>query len=187
MELPTEGKLTVYGVETSKWVRRALRSRMAYVPQTPVFFRGTVMENLLGKESGGEGETGLNECRKLAVHAAEMAQIHARISSLEQGYDTYLADAKSMLSGGELQRLALARALCRGAAILILDEPTSALDAENERLLYQALTDCKEGRIVILCSHRQSAVQIADQTLKLAGGQIVSSQRHLLPNQSLPG
>lgn len=217
MELPTEGTLLVCGVETAKWKRKALRRHIAYVPQTPVFFQGTVLENLLngemdageakdlqgpkglvsqGQNSQGQDSQGQNSqgqdsqgqdpqgtdprvMRSLAVQAAEKARIHERIMALEKGYDTYLADAGSILSGGELQRLALARALCRGADILVLDEPTSALDVENETLLYQVIEACKAGRIVILCSHRQSAERIADWVLRLEEGKITPDHLRL--------
>lgn len=167
MELPASGELRICGVPSTAWDRRALRARIAYVPQQPVFFSGTVLENLLNDAKGEQAS---------AVWAAKQAQIHERICALRDGYQTHLSDARNVLSGGELQRLALARALCRGADILILDEPTSALDGENERLLYQAIRSALKNRIVVLCTHRISAIELADCALLLEEGKLTQQR-----------
>lgn len=163
MEQPVSGELQVCGIKVACWKRKALRSRIAYVPQEPMFFSGTILENLY--------DFGVSDIEQ-AIWAAKLTNIHERISQLEYSYNTYLNDMRSVFSGGELQRLALARALCRKADILILDEPTSALDRENEQLLYDAIKNCKNKRIVILCTHKLSAICIADEIISIENGKV---------------
>ena len=163
LELPKSGELTICGIKTTCWKRKALRERIAYVSQEPIFFSGTIIENILDF-----GQHDLNK----AIWAATMANIHDRICELYGKYDTYINDVRNIFSGGELQRLALARALCRKADILILDEPTSALDRKNEMLLYEAIKNCKHERVIILCTHKLSATEIADEILSIDKGQV---------------
>lgn len=168
MELPQSGDLLICGIKTSCWNRNMLRARIAYVPQEPIFFYGTILENLL--------DFGQHDLDRV-IWAAKMANIHERICKLNGKYDTYLNDARNVFSGGELQRLAMARSLCRQADIFILDEPTSALDYENEMLLYEAMKNFKDKRIIILCTHKLSATKIADEILSMDKGQIIQYSR----------
>lgn len=163
MEQPVSGELQVCGIKTTCWHRKALRTHIAYVPQEPMFFSGTILENLY--------DFGTSNIEQ-AIWAAKLTNIHERISQLKDKYNTYLNDARSVFSGGELQRLALTRALCRKADILILDEPTSALDRDNELLLYKAIKNCKNKRIVLLCTHKVSATCIADDIISIENGKV---------------
>lgn len=163
MEQPVSGELQVCGIKTTCWYRKALRTRIAYVPQEPMFFSGTILENLY--------DFGTSDIEQ-AILAAKLTNIHERISQLKDKYNTYLNDARSLFSGGELQRLAMTRALCRKADILILDEPTSALDKDNEKLLYKAIKNCKNKRIILLCTHKLSAICIADDIISIENGNV---------------
>src|SRR5205814_2181062 len=110
--------------------------------------------------------------------AARVANIHARIEQLPEGYDTVLGQRGATLSGGERQRLSIARALLKDAPILILDEPTSALDAETERLMLEALLRLTRGRTTFIIAHRLSTFRDADRIVVLKEGGIVETGTH---------
>ncbi len=110
--------------------------------------------------------------------AARAANAEDFILRLPQGYDTIIGERGATLSGGEKQRLAIARALLKDAPILILDEPTSALDAHTEELLLQALNVLVRGRTAFIIAHRLSTIRRADRIVVLEGGRIVESGTH---------
>jgi ATP-binding cassette subfamily B protein len=112
------------------------------------------------------------------VVACQAARIHDVIASLPDGYDTVVGERGYRLSGGEKQRLALARVLLKDPAIVILDEATAHLDSETELLIQQALAVALAGRTSIVIAHRLSTIQAADQILVLDHGQIVDRGRH---------
>jgi ATP-binding cassette subfamily B protein len=112
------------------------------------------------------------------VRACEMAQIHALIASLPDGYDPLVGERGYRLSGGEKQRLAIARMLLKDPAIVILDEATSHLDAENESLIQEALATALAGRTSVVIAHRLSTVRSADVILVLEDGRIAERGTH---------
>src|SRR5207245_7787398 len=112
------------------------------------------------------------------VAAAEAAQIHQMIASLPDGYDTVVGERGYRFSGGEKQRLAIARTILRNPPVLILDEATSALDNETERAVQEALDELARGRTTIAIAHRLSTIRGADQILVLARGRIAERATH---------
>ncbi|KAL2174811.1 P-loop containing nucleoside triphosphate hydrolase protein [Thermothelomyces heterothallicus CBS 202.75] len=168
--------LTYASVPSSHLHTPSLRSRIAYVPQTPVLFPGTVRANLT---------YGLHEASPLraeanVVLAAQQAGIHPFVASLPQGYDTPLGDgggAPAAVSGGQAQRLCIARALARRPRLLVLDEPTSALDAEAAAEVRRVLRRLVEagGMAVVVVTHSKEMMRMADRVVMIEGG-VVAEQ-----------
>lgn len=167
---PTSGRMMVNGVETKNWDKKALRRLIAYVPQTPIFFQGTIEENLM---LGLEDETVDNDRLIWAVREAQIEEI---IERLPEGYKTQIVNGDGRFSGGQLQRLAFARALYRQAPILLLDEPTAALDRDNEQKVYQCLKRYKQNHLIIIATHRKPVLEIADFMIKVSGRKVELSK-----------
>lgn len=167
---PQSGTLLLDGRPYAEIPLRDLRGRMAYVPQEPLLYDATVAENILF------GMTGVTdaELRK----AARRAQALAFIDEMPEGMATRVGPHGVKLSGGEKQRLALARAFLRDPGILILDEPTSALDAANEEAVRAALQDLMAGRTVIVIAHRLSLIRDLDRICVLVHGSLVEQGTH---------
>ena len=140
------------------------------VLQEPFIFPLTAAENIAyGKPTAPREEV---------VRAARAANADAFIERLPQGYDTVIGERGATLSGGEKQRLSIARAFLKDAPILILDEPTSALDARTEGALLDALVRLSEGRTTFIIAHRLSTIRNADRILVLDQGRIVEEGEH---------
>ena len=161
---PEAGRILVNGLDLTTLAPDSWRARLAWVPQNPYFTAGTLRENLLlGRPDAAESEI------NAALEAAAAAGF---VTALPLGLDTVLGDRGAGLSGGELKRLALARAyLCR-ATVVILDEPTAGLDAENERLVGEALEKLARGRTVLLISHREQTLSRVDRVAEMIDGRI---------------
>jgi ABC-type multidrug transport system fused ATPase/permease subunit len=112
------------------------------------------------------------------VEAAKGAQAHHFISALPNGYDTNISEAGASLSGGEKQRIAIARAFLKKAPVLIMDEPTSAMDALTEAKIFDALNHFSRGKTVFLISHRLSTIKHADQIITIKDGYVVERGTH---------
>lgn len=165
LTVPTDGRLTVNGTDLSLFQPESWRARLAWVPQRPFFFHGTIRENLV---------LGLPAATAANISAAlEAASALAFVERLPAGIDTLLGDRGAGLSGGELRRLALARVFLRSADLVVLDEPTAGLDPENERLVGESLQRLAQGRTVLLISHREETVNRADRTVLISGGRLV--------------
>ena len=161
---PECGRVTVNGTDLAQIDPEGWRSRLAWVPQRPFFFKGTIRENLLlGCPEAGEEEI----VRALAAAAAD-----GFVSRLPEGLQTGLGARGAGLSGGELRRLALARAFLRAASLVVLDEPTAGLDAESERLVGEALARLAVGRTVLVISHREQIIGLAERVVVLANGRV---------------
>ncbi len=147
-----------------------LRSQVALVLQDPFLLPLSVAENIAYGRPGAK--------RNEIVTAARAANAEEFIDRLPDGFDTVIGERGSTLSGGEKQRIAIARALLKDAAVLILDEPTSALDAHTESLVMQALTRLMAGRTTFIIAHRFSTIEGADMVAVLENGTIVETGNH---------
>jgi ATP-binding cassette, subfamily B, bacterial len=166
----SRGRITVGGVDIRDLSLQALAELVGVVSQETYLFHETVRENLrFAKPDATDGEIEL---------AAKAARIHQVIAALPDGYDTVVGERGYRFSGGEKQRIAIARTLLRNPPILVLDEATSSLDTETERLVQEALDRLSEGRTTIAIAHRLSTVRDADQLIVLDHGRIVESGRH---------
>ncbi len=163
---PSSGVISIDGHDLRRLRITDLREGVATVDQLPFFFHSSIRENLLFAAPGA-----LPEDLDRAVEAAGLQPL---ISSLPLGYETMLGERGLSLSAGQRQRLAIARALLRTPAILLLDEPTAALDPEAEYALIQTLRRVASEATVIVATHRPALMEIADQVILLKNGQIVA-------------
>ena len=167
---PDAGVISANGVPIGDLPARAWREHVALVPQRPHLFYGSVLENIrLAKE---------NATRSEIERAAELAGAAEFIRRMPHGYDTQIGERVQRLSGGEAQRLAIARAFLKDAALLIMDEPTSSLDPESERLVRDALDRLARGRTSLIVAHRLNTVRTADRIVVLHEGQVAETGTH---------
>jgi ATP-binding cassette subfamily C protein CydCD len=166
---PSEGCILLNGQEV-RGTRAEGRPLVAWVSQKPYLFHGTLASNIaLGKPGATPKE----------LHwAAEAANLAPFIESLPRGYETRVGEAGARLSGGEAQRLALARAFLLDAPCIALDEPTASLDPENEALLQESLRHLTRGRTVITIAHRLNTIRGADRILVMQGGRLREQGTH---------
>jgi ATP-binding cassette subfamily B protein len=166
----SRGRITIGGLDIRDLSFQALSDLVGVVSQETYLFHAWVRENLrFAKPEATYREIEL---------AAEAARIHHVIAALPEGYDTVVGERGYRFSGGEKQRIAIARTILRNPPILVLDEATSSLDSETERLVQEALDRLSEGRTTIAIAHRLSTVRDADQIIVLDHGRIVESGRH---------
>ncbi len=166
----TEGSVRIDGYDVRDLTLDSVRGAVGVVSQDPHLFHDTVAENLrYARPDATDAEI---------VAACRAAQIHDVIAALPDGYDTVVGERGHRLSGGEKQRLAIARVLVKAPAIVVLDEATSHLDSENEALVQQALATALAGRTALVVAHRLSTITGADQILVLDDGRIVERGRH---------
>jgi ATP-binding cassette subfamily C protein CydD len=162
---PCVGRILADGAPIAGSSTQAWRRQVGYVPQHPHLFNGTIADNLrLGRPDATMEEL---------VEAATLAAVHGFISRLPRGYETQAGERGARLSGGQLQRIAIARALLKEAPLLILDEATSHLDDATEAQVLSAIDSLKHDRILLLISHAAAALRWADVVITLEGGRIV--------------
>jgi len=166
----TEGKITLDGRDLRKLDLTFLRKNIGVVSQDAYLFNGTIRENLLYANPGAADEDIINACRK--------ANIHEFIMSLPLGYDTYVGNRGLKLSGGEKQRVSIARVILKNPPILIFDEATSSLDSISESLIQDAVDPLLEGRTSLVIAHRLSTILAADEILVVNDGQIAERGTH---------
>ncbi len=167
----TEGSISINGVDIRDFTLQSLRDQIGVVAQDPHLFHETIAENLrYAKSDATDSEL---------IEACKAAQIWSLVESLPNGFDTMVGERGHRLSGGEKQRLAIARMLLKAPSIVILDEATAHLDSENEDLVQAALKSALVGRTSIVIAHRLSTVMDADQILVMSDGEIVESGTHL--------
>jgi ATP-binding cassette, subfamily B, bacterial len=165
-----EGAVTIDGIDVRDLTFASLRDIVGVVSQETYLFHGTVRENLRFARPDATDEQ--------IEQAAAAARIHDHLASLPDGYDTVVGERGYRFSGGEKQRLAIARAILRDPPVLLLDEATSSLDVETERAVQEALQRLSEGRTTITIAHRLSTVRDADLILVLDEGRIVERGTH---------
>jgi ATP-binding cassette, subfamily B, bacterial len=165
-----EGSVSIGGVDIRDLTLEALSDLVGVVSQETYLFHSSVRENLrFAKPAATDAEI---------EAAAVAARIHHVIAALPEGYDTIVGERGYRFSGGEKQRIAIARTVLRNPPILVLDEATSSLDNETERLVQEALDGLSEGRTTIAIAHRLSTVRDADQIVVLDRGRVVEVGRH---------
>ncbi len=167
---PTQGRVVVDGHDISGTNLRSVREQIAVVAQTPVLFEGTIAENIAYANTTTPMEK--------IVEAATRAQAHRFISDLPGGYEHTLGEGGTGLSGGQAQRICIARAILRDPAILILDEATSQIDAESEARIAAALAELRQGRTTFIIAHRLSTVVDSDLIVVMDQGRIVDQGTH---------
>jgi len=166
----TEGRVEIDGVDVRELTFASLAGAVGVVSQETYLFHSSVRENLrFARPDASDDEV---------EEAARAAQIHELIASLPEGYDTVVGERGYRFSGGEKQRMAIARTILRNPPILVLDEATSSLDTRTERLVQEALERLAEGRTTIAIAHRLSTVRDADQIVVLDHGRIVEVGTH---------
>jgi ATP-binding cassette subfamily B protein len=170
---PQRGAVTIDGTDIREVTLESLAATVGLVSQETYLFHASIRENLRFAGVGGRQYSD-----EEIEDAARAAQIHELIASLPEGYDTPVGERGYRFSGGEKQRIAIARTVLRNPPVLILDEATSALDTETERAVQQALDELSRGRTTIAIAHRLSTIKEADQILVLDAGQIVERGTH---------
>jgi ATP-binding cassette, subfamily C, bacterial CydD len=167
---PDSGRFLINNMPMNEMDMDQWQQNVAYVPQHPHFFNGSLLDNLLLANPSAS--------TKQVEEAAIEAGAHHFISHLPNGYHTMLTDNAARLSGGEQQRLAIARALLKNAPLLILDEPTSNLDPESEQLVSEATSRIVEGRTTLVIAHRLKTVKNAHNILVFSNGIVAESGKH---------
>ena len=167
---PQEGKITIDGTDVRKIELNSLRNLLGIVTQETMLFNDSVWNNIAYGHNGASTE--------MVEKAARTANAHDFIVNLPESYQTVIGDRGVKVSGGERQRLAIARAIFKNPPILIFDEATSSLDSESEKLVQEAIEHLMHGRTVFVIAHRLSTVQNADRIVVLDKGRIVQVGKH---------
>lgn len=167
---PNEGAVMAYGTSVQQWDAKALPRHMATVPQAPFLFATTIGENIRCVKPTATDED--------VLKAADKACLTAFIQTLPEGMNTQVGEKGATLSGGQCQRIAIARAFLVNPAILVLDEATSALDSETEQTILAALSTEMAGKTMLSVAHRLTTVKNSDCILVMAKGKIVQAGTH---------
>jgi len=165
-----QGRITLAGQDIRQVTQASVRQAIGIVPQDTVLFNDTVAYNI------GYGRTGSTQAEIEA--AAQAARIHDFIASTPQGYATSVGERGLKLSGGEKQRVAIARTLLKNPPVLVFDEATSALDSANERAIQAELASAAQNKTTLVIAHRLSTVVDAHEILVMDAGQIVERGNH---------
>ncbi|WP_223703117.1 thiol reductant ABC exporter subunit CydD [Sutcliffiella deserti] len=168
---PNEGMVAVEGRSLFSYQERAWFDQLSYISQNPYLFSGTIAENIV---MGGKIDATLPEIKA----AAEKAGIFSLIESLEHGFETKIGEAGRGLSGGEKQRLALARAFLKQPTVILFDEPTTGLDLQTERILQTSIKELSKTSTVITVAHRLHTIKNADQIFFLENGKLMGQGTH---------
>ncbi len=168
--LPTEGALTVDGYDLTVIDKEYYRAQVGYVMQSNLLFSGTIAENIASGEE--------NPDRNRIIEVGKLADAHGFISNMPLGYEQVVGERGVGLSGGQLQRLCIARALYHNPRLLIFDEATSALDTHSESNILRNMQQILKGRTAVVIAHRLSTIMGADKILVLYNGSIVEEGNH---------
>ena len=167
---PMQGAITVDGRPIQQMTAQAWRKFVAWQPQNPYVFNTTIAENIrMGRADASQDEV---------VQAAQAADVHDFILTLPHGYDTVIGERGARLSGGQVQRLSLARAFLRNAPILLLDEATSTLDGESEEQVFRSIDRVMKNHIVLVIAHRLNTIKNADQIIVMQDGRVLAHGTH---------
>jgi len=166
-----EGRITIHGHDVQGLTQDSLRRHIGIVPQDTVLFNDTVAYNIAYGRTGASQEE--------VEQAAKAARIHDFIASTPKGYETMVGERGLKLSGGEKQRVAIARTLLKNPPILVFDEATSALDSANERAIQAELATVAQGKTVLVIAHRLSTIVNAHEILVMDGGRIIERGTHV--------
>lgn len=167
---PQQGNITLGGHDLREFTCDSLLSNISMVFQNVYLFNDTIRANIcFGKPDATEDEM---------INAAKKARCHDFIMSLPKGYDTVVGEGGGTLSGGEKQRISIARAILKNAPIIILDEATASIDPENEHLIQLAISELTRGKTIITIAHRLATIQNADQILVVDDGTIAECGTH---------
>lgn len=167
---PTDGVMMIDGYDSSVVDKEYYRAQIGYVMQSNLLFSGTIAENIA---SGDD-----NPDRGRIIEVAKLADAHGFIANLPLGYEQVVGERGVGLSGGQLQRLCIARALYHDPKLLIFDEATSALDTQSESNILSSMQDILKGRTAVVIAHRLSTIMSADKILVLYNGSVVEEGRH---------
>ena len=164
------GKITLGGADIAKIDPVALMKDFSIVFQDVVLFNNTIMENIRVGRKGASDED--------VIAAAKAAKCHDFIEKLPQGYQTVIGENGSTLSGGECQRLSIARALLKDAPVILLDEATASLDVDSETQIQEAISELVSGKTVLVIAHRMRTIEAADQIVVLDKGVVAEKGNH---------
>jgi len=167
---PTQGRITVDGRSIQDVTAQAWRTQVAWQPQNPYVFNTTVAENI----RMGRADATMEE----VIQAAQKADIHDFIQTLLHGYETVIGERGTRLSGGQVQRLSLARAFLKNALILLLDEATSTLDVESEEQVFRTIDAVMKDRVVLVIAHRLNTIRNANQIIVIQDGRVAALGTH---------
>jgi ATP-binding cassette subfamily B protein len=167
---PTDGKLMVDGYDINVIDKEYYRAQVGYVMQTNLLFSGTIAENIASGDDAPD--------RRRIEEVARRADAHGFISKLPMGYEQVVGERGTGLSGGQIQRLCIARALYHDPRLLVFDEATSALDTQSESNIIAAMNDILQGRTAVIIAHRLSTIMRADKILVLYEGKVVEQGKH---------
>lgn len=165
-----EGEILVDDINIKEIDLKSFRSKIGYVQQEPLMFRDTIFKNIAYSDPNASVEE--------VIHAADIANAHAFIARLPDAYDTMLGERGSGLSGGEKQRLSIARAVLKNPSILIFDEATAAVDSETEELIQTAVERLISGRTTLMIAHRLSTLRKANKIVVIDEGEIIECGSH---------
>ncbi|MBL4661530.1 MAG: ATP-binding cassette domain-containing protein [Alcanivoracaceae bacterium] len=171
---PQDGEVYLDGININKIDLAELRSQFSLVAQNVTIFSTTAADNI----AYGMKNDAVLDNTDLVIKAAEIAHADEFIQQLEKQYQTYLGERGVRLSGGQAQRLSIARAIVTEPSVLLLDEATSALDAENERLVQDALNEIMQNRTTLVIAHRLATIRKADRIIVMDKGRVVAQGKH---------
>ncbi|MCL0076357.1 ABC transporter ATP-binding protein/permease, partial [Dehalococcoidia bacterium] len=168
--IPNEGEITIGGMSINQFKEEDLAAFISMVHQDVFLFNTTIAENIrLGKQGAADQEV---------IAAAKEARIHEFVESLPAGYQTNVGEKGARLSGGEKQRISIARAILKDAPVVILDEATASVDPYNEKLIHEAIGNLTRNKTLIVIAHHLDTVMTADQIVLLDEGRILACGRH---------
>ena len=166
----TGGRITLGGTDITPIDSVSMMKDFSVVFQNVVLFNNTIMENIrIGRKNATDKEV---------IAAAKAARCHEFIEKLPDGYQTVIGENGATLSGGECQRLSIARALLKDAPVILLDEATASLDVDNETEIQEAISGLIKGKTVLVIAHRMRTVENADQIVVLDGGVVAENGTH---------
>ena len=168
---PVEGTIKIDGIDIKKYSLQQLRRNIAYVPQNPFLFSESIEDNI---RFGS-----INASQENIVEASKKAAVHENIINFKEGYKTQLGERGVTLSGGQIQRISIARALIKDSNILILDDCLSAVDTDTEEEILKHLKLISKNKTTLIVSHRISSLKHADQIIVFENGEIVQQGKHI--------